>query len=476
MKLPKNGLSKEDVLKNLEEVSSKDIQWDSGKVFGYVFDPGKEIIDVSEEALLDFYHKNGLDFTVYPSLLKMENDILDFSANHLGGDENTSGSFTSGGTESIILAVKSARNYFREKKPEIKEPEIVIPVTAHAAFHKAGHYLDIKVKQIPVDDNFKAKIDELKKAITENTILIVGSAPSYAYGVIDPIEEMAAIAKEKDILFHTDGCMGGFLLKYFKKLGVDIPNFDFSVPGVTSMSMDLHKYAYTPKGASIVLYKNKELRRHQIFACANWMGYTMINNTIQSTKSGGPLAAAWTTLQYIGEEKYLEFAKLTLEATEKVESFINQHPELKLIAHSQMTLVAFTSDTVNIFHIIDEMNLKGWYIQPALAFQNAKESIHLSINLANVFHMDAFLEDLKIAIEDAKKLPNGILIEKAQQIFAETGSMELNEEVIGKLIEAAGVNENGMPERMAPINEVMNMLPPEMREELLIEFSSMMFK
>lgn len=476
MKLPKKGLSKKEVLSKLNEVAKNDVQWDSGRVFGYVFDPGKEILDVAEEALLQFYHKNGLDFTVYPSLLTMENDVISFASDHLNGDEKTSGNLTSGGTESIILAVKAARNYTREKKPEIKEPEIIIPVTAHAAFHKAGHYLGVNVKQIPVDDNFMAKVDELKKAITKNTILIVGSAPSYAYGAIDPIEEMAAIAKENDILFHTDGCMGGFLLPYFKRLGKDVPPFDFSVPGVTSMSMDLHKYAYTPKGASVVLYKNKELRKHQIFACANWMGYTMINNTIQSTKSGGPLAAAWTTLQFVGDERYLEFAKETLEATEKVENFVENHPDLRLITKSKMTLTAFTSDTVNIFHIIDEMNLKGWYIQPALAFQNAKESIHLSINLSNVYHMDAFLEDLKVAIEDAKKLPSGTLIEKAQQIFAELGTMELTDEVIERLMAEIGMEDGKMPERMAPVNEVMNMLPPEMREELLVEFSNMMFK
>ncbi len=476
MQLPEKGLSREEIRKKLDEVASKDYDWSSGKIFGYVFDPGKEILEVGEEALLKFYHKNALDFTVYPSILQMENYIISFAAQHLGGDENVSGNFTSGGTESIILAVKTARNYMREKRPEITEPEIIIPITAHAAFHKAGHYLGVKVKTIGVDENLRADIKQLKEAITDNTILIAGSAPSYAYGVIDPIEEMAAIAKERGILFHTDACMGGFLLPFIRKLGKNVPPFDFSVDGVTSISMDLHKYAYTPKGASVILYRNKELRKHQIFACASWTGYTMINSTIQSTKSTGPLAAAWATLQYVGEERYLEFARKKLEATEKVVKFVKEHPDLRLIAEPDMTLVAFTSDTVNIFHIIDEMNLKGWYIQPVLSYAGIKESIHLSINYSNVFHIDEFIEDMNTAIEEAKKLPSGTLLQKASEIFSSQEGFQLTPEVIRNLMELAGVKDGKIPERFAPINEVLNILPAELRETLLVEFANYMFR
>lgn len=476
MELPKKGLTKEDILRRLDEVSGDDFDWSSGRIFGYVFDPGKEVMDVAEEALLKFYHKSGLDFTVYPSVLTIENDIISFAAEHLGGDEDVSGSFTSGGTESIILAVKTARDYTKAKKPHIKEPEIILPITAHAAFHKAAHYLGLKVVQIGVDKGLKADLNQLKDAITDSTILIVGSAPSYAYGVMDPIEDMAAIAEEKDILFHSDACMGGFLLPYFRRLGRDVPRFDFTVKGVTSISMDLHKYAYTPKGASVVLYKNKELRKHQIFACANWTGYTMINNTVQSTKSTGPLAAAWATLQFVGDDGYLDFARKKLEATDKVIDFVNRHPDLRLISQPDMTLVAFTSDSVNIFHIIDEVNLRGWYIQPILSYSGIKESIHISINLSNVYHMDEFLEDLDKGIEGARKLPSGTLIEKAQDIFNELGTTELSGEAVEKIMETAGISGTKIPQRFAPINEVMNILPPDMREELLIEFASFMFK
>ncbi len=475
MQLPKKGLSREELMKKLDEVAARDYDWSSGRIFGYVFDPGKEIIEVAEEALLKFYHKNALDFTVYPSILQMENDIISFAASHLGGDDKVSGNFTSGGTESIILAVKTARDYMKAKKG-ITEPEMVVPITAHAAFHKAAHYLGIKVKKIGIDENMKAKVDELEDAITDNTILVVGSAPSYAYGVIDPIEEMAAIAKKHDVLFHTDACMGGFLLPFLKRLGEDVPPFDFSVDGVTSISMDLHKYAYTPKGASVVLYRSKDIRKYQIFSYAGWTGYTMVNTTIQSTKSTGPLAAAWATLQYVGEERYLEFAQKKLEATKKVVDFVESHPDLRLMAKPEMTLVAFTSDTVNIFHIIDEMNLKGWYIQPVLSYGNIKESIHLSINYSNVFHMDELFEDLKVAIEEAKKLPSGTLLQTASEIFAGQESIEFTPELIENLLKIIGLEKDKLPERFAPINEVLNVLPPEMREMLLIEFANYMFK
>ena len=219
------------------------------------------------------------------------------AAAHVSGDESVVGNFTSGGTESILMAVKTARDYCRPKKPGITEPEMLMPATAHAAFHKAAKYFDVKPVLVPVDGNtFKADVAAIRQAITENTILMVGSAPSYAHGVVDPIEELAALAREHDLLFHTDACVGGFMLPYLNQLGETIPKFGFDVPGVTSLSMDLHKYGYTPKNASVVLYRDKSIRRKQIFACANWPGYTVVNGAAQSSKTGGPLAAAWAVL------------------------------------------------------------------------------------------------------------------------------------------------------------------------------------
>ena len=293
----KSGMSRDELFSQLETFRRDDIKWQDGRVFGYIFDPGRDVQEIAKKAYTMFLSENGLDFSVFQSLLKLEKALAAVGRHHLRGDDAVVGNFTSGGTESIILAVKAARDYYRTKRPEVAAPEMVLPTTAHAAFHKAGAYLNIKVVSVPVDGKtFRADPAAVEAAITPNTIMLVGSAPSYSHGVVDPIADMGRIALDHDLWLHTDACMGGFLLPYFRRLGAQVPDFDFQVPGVSSISMDLHKYAYTPKGASLVLYRNKDLRKHQLFACSHWIGYTIVNNAIQSSKSGGPMAAAWAVL------------------------------------------------------------------------------------------------------------------------------------------------------------------------------------
>ncbi|MEE4113263.1 MAG: aminotransferase class V-fold PLP-dependent enzyme, partial [Desulfobacteraceae bacterium] len=297
MEIAKKGMTREAIFERLTEFRNNDIKWQKGRTYGYIFDPGKATMDVGKAAYNEFLSENGLDFTVFQSLLRLERELAAFGASHLRGDSQVVGNFTSGGTESIILAVKAARDCYREKRPDITVPEMVLPATAHAAFHKAAHYLGVKPVTVSVDsETFRADAEKTQSAITGRSIMIVGSAPSYAHGVVDPIADLAALAQENDLWMHTDACMGGFLLPYFRRLGEQVPNFDFTIPGVTSISVDLHKYAYTPKGASLILYRNKALRRHQIYACSRWIGYTIVNNAVQSSKSGGPMAAAWAVL------------------------------------------------------------------------------------------------------------------------------------------------------------------------------------
>ncbi|MFO7964846.1 MAG: aspartate aminotransferase family protein [Desulfobacterales bacterium] len=475
MKMPKIGMTEKELFERLDAFQADDINWRSGRVFGYVFDPGKPAMEIGKKVYSRFLTENALDFSVFPSLFRFETELVSLLSTHLNGDENVVGNFTSGGTESIMLAVKAARDHFREKNPDVKTPEMILPITAHAAFHKAAHYLDVKVVPSAVDDAFKADVAAVKRAITPNTALIVGSAPSYAHGVVDPIPEMAEEAREKNILFHVDACVGGFMLPYFKRLGEAIPDFDFSVPGVTSISVDLHKYAYTPKGASLVLYRDKSIRKHQIFACSHWTGYTIINNAVQSSRSGGPMAAAWAVLHYIGDDGYLEIARKKIEATKKIIAGIEKHPDLRLMTWPDICMISFTSDTVNIFHIIDEMNEMGWYIQPALTFGNSKENIHLSINLSNVGWEEALLQDLYRCVEKAKTMPSGAL---AGLVKEEIGNLEpdaLDDAAVSQLLEAAGVSEASLPGRMADINEVLNALPSPLREKLLIGYINDLF-
>lgn len=477
MRIPEKGLGREEIFAKLENYRENDMPWRDGRTWAYIYDPGKEAEEVIKQAYMMYLTENGLDPTVFPSALRLETELVAMAAVHLGGDENVVGNFTSGGTESIICAVKAARDFARAKRPQIKAPEILLPTTGHAAFHKAAHYLDLNVVTVPVDPvSFKADVGAMRQAITPNTILVVGSAVSYAHGVVDPIRELGELALEKDLLFHVDACMGGFLLPYFRRLGAPVPDFDFRVPGVTSMSMDLHKYAFAAKGASTILYRSKDLRKYQIYACSNWTGYTVVNPTVQSTKSAGPLAAAWAVLNFFGDAGYLEIARQVLDATNRIADAIDAMDDLRLLGKPDMNLVAFTSDTISVFHVIDEMKQRGWYIQAQLGFQNSKENIHLSVNPASVKWVDALLADLKECVESAKQLESGALAAQIQDAFGTLEPSALEGDALTGLLGMAGVSGTALPDRMAEINEVLNALPVPMREKLLVEYLNELFQ
>jgi sphinganine-1-phosphate aldolase len=468
VRIPQKGIPKDELFARMQAYRADDMDWRTGRVWAYVYDPGREAEEVIKQAYMSFLSENALDPTVFPSVLRFENELVAMAASHLGGDDNVVGNFTSG---SIMLAVKTARDYSRAVRPEVREPELILPVTGHAAFQKAGHYLGVKPVLVPVEpETYKADVDAMRRAITPNTILLVGSAVSYAHGVVDPIRELGQLALERKLLLHVDACMGGFLLPYFRQLGAPVPDFDFSVPGVTSISMDFHKYAFAAKGASTVLYRNKELRKYQIYTCAQWTGYTVINPTVQSTKSAGPLAAAWAVLNFIGDDGYLEIARQVLEATRTIADAIDKMDDLRLLGRPEMNLVAFTSDTVSVFHIIDEMKARGWYIQPQLGFGGSKENIHLSINPASVRWVDAMLADLRECVAKAKTMKSGHLAAAVREAFASIDPADLTKESFSGMLGMAGIQGYKVPERMAEINEILNALPAALREKLLTEF------
>jgi sphinganine-1-phosphate aldolase len=477
MKIPETGLARTELFQRLDAYRADDMPWREGRTWAYVYDPGPEAEEIIKQAFAMFLTENALDPTVFPSALRLENDLVAMAAAHLCGDAEVCGNFTSGGTESIILAVKAARDRARALRPEIRDPEMVLPATAHAAFQKAGHYLDVRPVLVPVDpETFKADVAAMRDAITPNTILLVGSAVSYAHGVVDPIGALGQLALERDLLLHVDGCMGGFLLPYFRRLGAPVPRFEFDVPGVTSISMDFHKYAFAAKGASVILHRSKELRRYQMYACSNWTGYTVINPTVQSTKSAGPLAAAWAALHFIGDAGYLEIARQVLGATRRIADRIDAHPDLRLLGRAEMNLVAFTSDTVSVFHVIDEMRARGWYVQPQLGFQDSKENVHLSINPASVSWVDAMLTDLDECVRKAKTMASGELAAKIRESFAALDPASLTPETFAGLLGMAGVAGTALPERMAEINEVLNALDTPLRERLLIEYLNELYR
>jgi len=469
--MPEEGLSREQVMSELKAYRQEDPDWRDGRVFGYVFHADEEAVETIEQAYHMYLWENALDPSVFKSLLKLETEIVAMAANHVRGDAEVVGNFTSGGTESVLLAVKTARDFARKNKPQIKRPEMILPITAHPCFHKAAHYFDIDVVTVPIDQQtLKADVDAVANAITENTILLVGSATCYAFGVCDPIEALGKLAIEHDLLLHVDGCIGGFVLSLYRQLGVDVPAYDFTVPGVTSMSMDLHKYAFAAKGASVVLYKNKELREHQIFTHSGWTGYTIINPTIQSTKSGGPMAGAWAALKTIGRSGYLEYARGLKEATDRFVAGIEAIDGLHMMGNPEICLVAVGSDTVNIFALCDEMKKRNWHIGPQPGAMGIKESSHMTIMPLNVDQIDDLLVDLAEAVEQVRAYENPAMIEQLKTMAATLDVDNLNDDVVNNMLAMVGVGGGGLPDDMAEINAILDALPAPLVDRLLTAF------
>jgi sphinganine-1-phosphate aldolase len=377
--LPATGVPAEQVLDELRALRAADLPTHGGRLFAYVYDPDVDGLDeLARAAYAISAHVNGLDPTAFPSLLAMENALVGAAARLLGGDAATVGSVTGGGTESLILAVKAAR----DAHPDLATPRLVVPSSAHAAFAKAAHYLRVALDVVPVRPDLRADPAAMAAAIGPDTVLVAASAPSYAHGVVDPVPEIAAICAERGVRFHTDACFGGWVLPYLRRLGAALPPFDFSVPGVTSISVDLHKYAYAPKGVSVLLHRDEALRLPQYFAYAGWPGYTMVNPVISSTRSGGPIAAALAVLRHLGDEGYLALAARTRSAVAALAGAVEATDGVRLFAPPETTVVCLASDGVDLFGLADELAARGWHTQPQLAYADLPPTIHLTVTAA----------------------------------------------------------------------------------------------
>ena len=474
--LPQTALDRSTIQQRLDEARSGDVKWRDGRTWALVYQAREEIEAVGKQAYTSFLGENALDPTVFPSLMKLENDVIGICLGHLRAPEGAVGSFTTGGTESCMLAVKAARDLMKKRKG-ITEPELILPVTAHAAFHKACAYFQIKKVLVPVDPvTFKADPAAMEAAITPNTIQMVGSAVSYGHGVTDPIEELGQIALKHDVLLHVDGCIGAFLLPLFRELGADVAPFDFTVPGVTSISMDLHKYGFCPKPSSVVLYRDAELRLAQLFSCADWTGYTVVNPTILSTKSGGPVAATWAVLHFVGREGYLDLARTMLTATQQVIAGVQAIEGLSVLGTPDTNLVAFTSTDpdVSIFEVADAMAERRWYVQPQLGFHGSPPNIHLSVNPACVRWTDDLLADLATCVEEVRATDHGPKVDLAGMLQG-VDPRAIDAETFHGLLAMAGIDGVALPDKMADINSMLNSLPPAFTEEMLREFVNQLY-
>lgn len=469
--LEDGGLSPEAIDAAFEKIREHDLDWSAGRCFAYVFSAGEDVGAVAKRAYTAFMTENALDPTSFPSLVRMENEVVKIASELMHGDAAV-GNFTSGGTESILLAVKTARDHGRAERG-IERPRIVVPDSVHPAFHKAAHYFGLDVTSVPVRKDFRADPEAMAAAIDENTVLVVGSAPSYAHGVIDPIPELAAAAAERGTLMHVDACVGGFFLPFLEQAGQTVPAFDFRVPGVTSISLDLHKHGYCPKGASVVMYADPDLRRHQLFAHARWAGYGITNATVQSSRGGASVAAAWAVLRYIGAARYrklqTEVRACVLELCKGVDAIDG----LSVLGEPDGSLFAFCSDSLDVFSLVDAMREREWYIQPQFAHDHAPKSVHLTVTPINVPHRDAFLTDLAecvAALQSAAEEPP-----RADPMAAMAAAFVSGQLSIPDAVAAIGADPARTAGESAAINRVLDALPAEHAEAVLREYFHQMY-
>ena len=416
--LPKKGMSKEEVLSNLKSFKSNDVKWHEGQLFGLIYEAGPDVEELVKEASALFLIENGLSPMAFPSLVKMETEVVSIVTSLSGGDDETVGNLTTGGTESIFMALKAARDWARETYPEIKAPEMIVPVTAHPAWNKAAHYLGLNIIMTPVKDDLRADVGAIKDAITHNTVILGGTAVTYPHGMVDPIGEIAALAEERNLWLHVDACLGGLMLPFLKRLGNDIPSYDFSVPGVTSISADIHKYAYTPKGVSTVMYRNRDFRKFQIFAYADWSGGIYATPCLAGGRPGGNIAAAWAVFHYLGEEGFLALAKKARAATEKLIEGINAIPQLYVLGNPNATVFAFGSDEINIYELSARMAARGWHIEA----QQLPPSLHMTVSPVHLSVADKFLDDMRRTIPEVPRADAQDLSEQAA-MYAMLGTM-----------------------------------------------------
>jgi sphinganine-1-phosphate aldolase len=469
---PQQGQDEEGIFSALMSMREDDLK-ENGRAYAFSYDAGEDVKRVAQRAFAACMGGNGLDPTAYPSARRLENALVATTLAHLRAPEGAVGSCTSGGTESVMLSVKAARDYARKVKPHIKQPEMLVPETAHASFHKAAHYFGVTLVLVDVDpESMRASIDDYRAKLSGNTVLIVASAPSYAHGVVDPIVECGQLALKADVLLHVDACIGGWVLPLQRELGLDVPEFDFNVPGVTSISVDLHKYAFAPKGVSVILHRTPEVRACQYYACATWSGYTVVNPTMLGSKSMAAMGAAWAVIRYLGKEGYLSRMGDMAKAKDTLVNAVDGIDGLRVLGRPDMGLVAVGTDGLDVFVLADRLIARGWQVQPTYAFANSPAHIHFSINPASAVNMDAFVADLK---ESAVDLPATIevppmMIQMLQAVTSGQGGLK-----VGAMMGEMGITDGQLPKEQAMIHRLVNAAPTEVRESLLTAFMGDLF-
>ncbi|MCA9566932.1 MAG: aspartate aminotransferase family protein [Myxococcales bacterium] len=399
--IPTTGRDAASVLEDARAYIADDADYKNGRTWSMVYWPGEEHHHLTEAANNLCLAQNALNPYAFKGLKRMETEVVQMCAGLLNGPPTTVGTMTSGGTESLLLVVKTYRDLARARWPWIRRPVIVAPKTIHPAFDKGAHLFGVRLRKVPVDADGKVDPHAVRRAICRNTVLVAASAPQYVTGVVDPIPAIASIARERRIPMHVDACFGGFILPWLERLGVRMPVWDFRVHGVTSVSADLHKYGYAPKGASVLLFREMRHLRHQFFASTDWPGGIYISPGLPGTRPGGPIAAAWASLLGMGEDGYLERAKGAWEAAEALRAGIRTIPGLRVLGEPMSTIVTWTSAEVDVYAVADQLQAKGWGVDR----QQHPSSVHCTCNASNLPSVPLYLDDLREAVAHVRAHP-----------------------------------------------------------------------
>ncbi len=407
MQMPEQGRTWADVKTDMQARGQADAKWRDGRTAVYVFNAGDEIAAIQKEAYAAFMSENGLGPLAFPSLAQMEKDVVSMGLGLLHGPEGSTGAMTSGGTDSITMAIKTARDYARANGRARERANVVLPFSAHLAFDKACHLMDIEIRRIPIktDGTYEADVEAMSAACDADTIMMVGSAPNFPHGIIDPIEALSDAAIRKGVWLHVDACVGGYFAPFARMNGVPVPPFDFEVPGVQSMSADLHKYGYAAKGASTVLFRSAELYAHMPFDMKEWSGAPMKTPTLAGTRPGGAISAAWAVMNHLGIEGYKRLQGQVCATRERVEEGVKALG-FEILGNPMLGLIAFRHPKHHAFAIYGEIYRRGWFT----SVTKSPPSLHLMLSPKHADFIDDYLSDLAASLaaveasEDAEKL------------------------------------------------------------------------
>jgi sphinganine-1-phosphate aldolase len=409
--LPTTGWTADQVreeLKKLEEM--KHTRWEDGRVSGAVYHGGDELSDLQSEAFRKFGVSNPIHPDVFPAVRKMEAEVVAMTLSLFNAPDTGAGVTTSGGTESILMAVLAARQKAYHERG-VREPEMILPETAHTAFRKAGEYFKIKTHLVPCPHpSYRVSTSQVSRLINSNTILLVGSAPNFPHGIVDDIPALSRLAVSKKLPLHVDCCLGSFIIPFLSRAGFDAPDFDFRVPGVTSISVDTHKYGFAPKGNSCVIYRSAALRKYQYYICPDWSGGVYASPNIAGSRPGALIAGCWASLMNMGESGYIDTCHKIVGAAKRIEDTIRDSPKLRnsiqVIGKPMVSVVAFRApvdakndgDRVDIYSVADGMSAKGWHLN---ALQDPP-AIHVAVTLPIVAAVDDLIGDLEEVVESVK--------------------------------------------------------------------------